>query len=67
MFTARMGFVAQIGCRTILPLPQTDSSHGLCDRFAKHGIAIEHGDAKFNEKLGNLVKPKSGTKGSSQD
>ena len=42
------GFVAQIGCRTFFPLPQTDLGYGLSDRYAKRSITIEHGDTDLD-------------------
>ncbi|MDB4053754.1 hypothetical protein N9499_07490 [Octadecabacter sp.] len=44
----KMGFVAQIGCRTFFPLPQTDLGYGLSDRYAKRSIAIERGDTDLD-------------------
>ena len=42
------GFVAQIGLRSISPLPQTDLAYGLGDRYAKSRIAVKDGDADLD-------------------
>ena len=43
-FPAIIGSVAQIGLRPRFPFPRTDLSHGLCDRNAERGVAIQNGD-----------------------
>ncbi len=42
------GFVAQIGCGSGFAFPQTDLSFGLCDGYAKGGVAVEDGDADLD-------------------
>ena len=36
--------VAQIACLPRFPFPRTDLSHGLCDRDAERGVAVQNGD-----------------------
>ncbi len=43
----------RISGRTVPPFPQTDLSHGFCDRYAKGGVAIQDRDAHLN--LGHLA------------
>lgn len=40
--------VARINRRTGLPCPQTDLSHGICDRTAKDGVTVQDRDARLN-------------------
>ena len=42
------GSVAQTEIGTRFPLPRTDLPYRLCDRNAKSGVAVEHGDADMD-------------------
>lgn len=43
-----MCFVVQIGLNVGFSFTQPDLPYGLCDRYAKSGVAVEDGDADLD-------------------